>query len=182
MEQQQRAESTSCVTLRQSSVNHDPTSTANCYCDAAATTKSFGSPGVSKLVGGRSRPLMPLRRSRHFERSWSPDLSCFRQPRSPDAPDAVHGFARSCSYAAARKIGEEDSAGTSSLSRSRLLRRLLFNGRITESAGKLPGLSTTDGLSVGNFDDSAAGVDCSAGNSVRTDRNKNRQIGTSFLW
>jgi len=162
--EQQRAESASNVTLHQSSVNRDPTTSTTTSCDATAT-KSFSSPGVSKLVG-RSRPLMPLRRSRRFERSWSPDLSCFRQPRSPDVPDEDR-FAR---YQGTISAGDEDA--TSSLSRSRLLRRLLFNGgRIAESAGKLQtGLSTTDdGCAVRNFDDAAA--DRSTGNTPRTDRN-----------
>ena len=147
---EQQEEPASIITQHQSTVNFNLTST---NCDA--TTKSFSSPGVSKL--SRSRPLIPLRRSRPLERHWSPDLSCFRQPRSPDLPDEDF-LQSSCS---GKIAGEEEVA--SPLSRSRLLRRLLFNGRINES-GKLHSFSTTDGLTVHNSDDTA-------GNSSRTDGN-----------
>ena len=151
--EQHESESASIVTLHQSAANPDLTST-----NGDTTTRSFSSPGTSRSA--RSRPLIPLRRSRHFERHWSPDLSCFRQPRSPDLPD--EDFTRgSCSG----KIPSGDEEITSSLSRSRLLRRLLFNSRITES-GKLQSSSTNDCASVHSSDYTAVGS--STENSSRT--------------
>ena len=125
-----------------------------------ASTKSFNSPGASSQA--RGRPRIPLRRSRHFERTWSPDLSCFRQPRSPDLPDEdfIH-------FSSPAKNSAEDGV-TGPLSRSRLLRRLLFSSRITE-AGKLQESSTTDCVTAHRFDEST--TDPSGGNGSRTDGN-----------
>ena len=147
---EQREESASLVTLRQCAVDFDLT-----FTNRDATSRSSGSPGVPRLA--RSRPLIPSRRSRPFERHWSPDLSCFRQPRSPDLPD--EDFAPS-SYP--EKISAEDEV-IGAQSRSRLLRRLLFSGRITEPGKlKLQGSSTTDCVMGNNSDDTA--VNSSTGN------------------
>ena len=154
---ERRDGSASNATLR--AVDLDDFSSA-AVCDA--TTASFASssnssPGISGLA--RFRPRIPARRSRHFERSWSPDLSCFRQPRSPDPPDE-NVTQRFWSW----KISEEYDV-TNNASRSRLLRRLLFNGRLTEAV-KLPGSSTTSDC-VHHSD--VIGVDCASENGSKTD-------------
>jgi len=127
---EQRDGSAGNITLRQSAVNLEFSST---NCDTA--TKSFSSPGVSSLAD--CRPRLPLRRSRHFERHWSPDLSCFRQPRSPDLSD--EDFAQRSRSKNITGLDDE----TATPSRSQLLRRLLFSGRVAE-AEKLQRSSTSD--------------------------------------
>ena len=137
------------MTLSQSSVNLDLTS-ANCD----PTTKSFSVSGVA-----RGRPRLPPRRTRHFERYWSPpDLSCFRQPRSPDPPDEDR-FAQP--FPSEKTPADDDVIFPPS--KSRLLRRLLFSGRTTE-AGKLS--SAMDGVRLGHSEDS--GFDSSTRDGSRT--------------
>jgi len=131
--------STSSVTLHQSAVNVDLST--NCE----ATIQSFSSPGgVSGVVRGRQA----RQRARHFDRYWSPDLSCFRQPRSPDPSDEdyfTHHFR-------SEKIPADDNVAFPS-SRSRLLRRLLFSGRAIE-AGKASGGTAVRHSADSGFDSS----------------------------